>query len=53
MILSQKPVENIEGKVENAGNEHFLLVPQCFQPYQRQKSSFKVFLSCRLQMLSV
>ena len=24
-------VENIVGKVENAGNQHFLLFPQCFQ----------------------
>ena len=24
-------VENIDGKVENAGNQHFLLFPQCFQ----------------------
>ena len=23
--------ENIEGKEENAGNQHFLLLPQCFQ----------------------
>ena len=25
------------GKGENAGNQHFLFLPQCFQPYQRQK----------------
>ena len=24
-------IENIEGKGENAGNQHFLLFPQCFQ----------------------
>ena len=24
-------VENIAGKGENAGNQHFLLFPQCFQ----------------------
>ena len=24
--------ENIVGKGENAGNQHFLLVPQCFLP---------------------
>ena len=23
--------ENIEGKGENAGNQHFLLIPRCFQ----------------------
>ena len=30
MCLS-KPPENIVGKGENAGNQHFLLFPQCFQ----------------------
>ena len=24
-------IENIVGKGENAGNQHFLLFPQCFQ----------------------
>ena len=24
-------LENIEGKGENAGNQHFLLLPHCFQ----------------------
>ena len=28
-VLGQ--VENIVGKGENAGNQHFLLFPQCFQ----------------------
>ena len=36
---SEKPFENIEGKGENAGNQHFLLFPQCFQPHKK-KSSF-------------
>ena len=26
-------VENIVGKAENAGYQHFLLFPQCFQNY--------------------
>ena len=30
--------ENIVGKGENAGNQHFLLFPQCFLPFQTQKS---------------
>ena len=34
-IVSGK-VENIEGKGENAGYQHFLLFPQCFQ-----KASYK------------
>ena len=32
MIISVfDSVQNIEGKGENAGNQHFLLFPQCFQ----------------------
>ena len=27
---------NIVAKGENAGNQHFLLLPQCFLPYQSQ-----------------
>ena len=38
--LKEKAIENIARKGENAGNQHFLLFPQCFQPYQRQISSF-------------
>ena len=41
--LTKKPFETIEGKGENAGNQYFLLFPQCFfffQPYQGQESSF-------------
>ena len=36
MILEEKSFENIEGKGENAGNQHFLHSPQCFLPNQRQ-----------------
>ena len=32
MNLGKKPFEHIEGKGENAGNQHFLIFPQCFQP---------------------
>ena len=31
MIFVFDRVENIMGKGENAGNQHFLLFPQCFQ----------------------
>ena len=37
MTLRKKLIENIVGKVENAGDKHFLLFPQFFQPYQSQK----------------
>ena len=33
--LTEKPLENIVGKGENAGNQHFLLFPQCFLFFQR------------------
>ena len=33
MTLWKKPFENIVGKGENAGNQHFLLFPQCFLLY--------------------
>ena len=29
MTLGKKPFENIVGKRENAGNQHFLLLPKC------------------------
>ena len=31
--LYRKPFENIVGKGENAGNQHFLLFSQCFLPF--------------------
>ena len=34
--LSRKPFENIVEKGENAGNQHFLLFPQCFLPVHSQ-----------------
>ena len=42
--LKKKLVENIVGKGENAGCQHFLLFPQCFQPYQKQKSAIQLLL---------
>ena len=49
--LKRKNSESIVRKGENAGNQHFLLFPQCFLPYQ--KSSYDPQLFCRLQMLSI
>ena len=31
IIFLPRRIENIVGKGENAGNQHFLLLPQCFQ----------------------
>ena len=36
-ILWKEFFENIVGKGENAGNQHFLLFQQCFLLYQREK----------------
>ena len=41
------------GKEENAGNQHFLLFPQCFLSYQEQILPLGSPLICRLQTLSV
>ena len=34
------PVENIVGKGENAGDQHFLLFPQSFRPNQNTRGTF-------------
>ena len=51
MTLRKRPFENIEGKGENAGNQHFLLYPQCFLPFQKQIwfSQLEVVLQLNLQ----
>ena len=38
--LKKKAFENTEEKGENAGNQYFLLFPQCFLLYQAENSSF-------------
>ena len=43
MISVFDRVENIGRKGENAGNQHFLLFPQCFQ-----KASFLASLKARI-----
>ena len=48
-----RPFENVVGKEENAGNQHFLLFPQCFLFYGRQKFSSELNLCCRLLMPSI
>ena len=49
MTHRKKPFENIVGKGENAGYQHFLLFPQCFLPFLEQISIFHSHLFCRLQ----
>ena len=53
MTLYKEPFENIVGKGENAGNQHYLLFPQCFLPFPKHISIFYLTLGCRLQMLSI
>ena len=43
--LKKKPLENIVGKGENAGNQHFLLFTQCFLLFLKQISIFDSHLS--------
>ena len=49
----RKALENIVEKGENAGNQHFLLFPQCFLSFLKQVLIFHSTLFCRLQMLSI
>ena len=46
-------LENIKGKRENAGYQHFLLFPQLFLPLHRQISIFQSHLFCHLQMVLI
>ena len=48
---ARETFEYIVGKGENAGNQHFLLFPQCFQIYQKQILICGLLLDCGLQML--
>ena len=41
MTQEKKPFENIVGKGENAGHQHFLLFPQCFIGYQINTEQFE------------
>ena len=48
--MYKKPFENIVEKGENAGNQHFLLFPQCFLPFSKQNSIFQSHLFRHLQV---
>ena len=52
MTLKKMPFENIVGKEENAGDQHFLVFPQYFFIIPKRISVFKLHLFC-LQMLSI
>ena len=53
MTLEKKPFENIVGKGENAGDQHFLLFPECFLTIPQRISVYKLHLFCRLHMLYI
>ena len=42
--LYKEPFENIIGKGENAGDQHFLLFPQRFLSFPKQISIFESFI---------
>ena len=48
MTLKEEAFENIFGKGENVGNQHFLLFPKCFVPFQKQVSILDSHLLCCL-----
>ena len=49
--LRKYPFENIVEKGENAGNQHFLLFPQCFLPFPEKIYFFFSQIYFCLQML--
>ena len=49
--LEKKAFENIAEKGKIAGNQHFLLFPQCILLFPKQISIFESELICCLQML--
>ena len=49
--LGKEPFENIVGKGENAGIQHFLLFSKCFLSYRRHITTFEQELNCGLQTL--
>ena len=53
MTLNNNLFENIKGKGENAGNQHFLLFPTRFSTHSKTNSNFQSHIFCCLQMLSI
>ena len=49
----KRTFENIVGKREDAGDQHFLLFLQCFLLIPKHISSFQQHLFCYLQLLSI
>ena len=53
MTLKKKPFDNIVGKGENVGNQHFLLFPHCFLPIPIRISVVMLRCICLVQMLLI
>ena len=53
MICRRRPLENIVGKGENAGSQHFYPFPTMFSTLLNQFLSFYENLFCHLQILSL
>ena len=53
MTLTERPIENIVGKGENADDQHFLHFVQCFLPFAKQILIFRSLLFCCLLVLSI
>ena len=53
MFLEKESCITIVGKGENAGNQHFLLFPQCFLPVQREIATSEPQWNLRQQMLLI
>ena len=51
--LRKKGFENIIGKRENAGNQHFLFCQQYYLPFRLNIPLFQQHLISRLQSLSI
>ena len=53
MTPNREAFGNIVGKGEKAGNQHFLLFPQCLVSFTKQIPNFQSLLFCHLHMLSI
>ena len=53
LTLQKTAFENMEGKGENAANQHFLLFQQCFLSFQIQFLNCESSMICFLLMLSI
>ena len=53
MTLAKKHLENIVGKEENAGNQHFILFPQYFYPSKSNLDFLVPFITSSANALNL